>query len=282
MAESADRGRPGVPRVLTVAGSDSGGGAGIQADLKTIFALGGYGMSAVTALTAQNTVGVLGIRQVAPEFVALQIDAVVEDIGVDAAKTGMLGSREVVEVVAERIGRHGIRRLVVDPVIVATSGDVLATADAREATRTTLLPLSVVVTPNLTEAAALADAKTPGREAMREVARRIHDLGPDWVLLKGGHLEGPPVDLLYDGRDFTEIVRPRIRTKNTHGTGCTYSAAIATGLARGMPVPEAVVWARDALQAAIERSLPLGQGHGPVDHRAMLESSKPPPGHEDG
>jgi len=264
-------GRPGPPpRVLTVAGSDSGGGAGIQADLKTILALGGYGMSVVTALTAQNTTGVRGIYGVSPEFVALQLDAVAEDIGVDAAKTGMLAERAIVEVVADGLARHGICPLVVDPVMVAKGGDVLLAPDARAAMRDLMLPLATVVTPNLPEAAELAGVECATRHAMREAARRLHALGPRWVLVKAGHLPGDPVDLLHDGRDFWEVARPRVETKNTHGTGCTYSAAIATGLARGMAVPDAVQWARDALQAAIEGALSLGSGHGPLDHAALL------------
>jgi hydroxymethylpyrimidine kinase/phosphomethylpyrimidine kinase len=258
-----------MPRILTIAGSDSGGGAGIQADLKTIQALGGYGMSAITALTAQNTLGVTGIHEVPAQFVASQITAVVEDIGVDAAKTGMLAGRDIVLAVAEAVGRHGISPLVVDPVMLAKSGHALLAAHARSAMRERMLPLATVVTPNLPEAAELAGVSEPGFSELREVARRVHDLGPDWVLLKGGHLEADPVDVLFDGRDFTEIRRPRIDTPNTHGTGCTYSAAIATGLGRGMDVPDAVERARDALQTAIEQAPDLGGGHGPLNHRAM-------------
>ncbi len=259
-----------VPRILTIAGSDSGGGAGIQADLKTITALGGFGMSAVTALTAQNTVGVRGVLEVAPEFVAMQIDAVVEDIGVDAAKTGMLSGRAVIEVVAERVRRHGIRPLVVDPVMVAQSGDSLLADDAEGAIRDLMLPLATIVTPNLPEAERLVGMGIETEEQMRDAARRIRDLGPDWVLMKGGHLTGDPVDLLFDGTDFVELRRPRVLTQNTHGTGCTYAAAIATGLAQGMTVPDAVARARDAVQAGLAASLAIGHGHGPLDHRAMF------------
>jgi len=261
-------GRP--PRVLTIAGSDSGGGAGIQADLKTITALGAFGSSAVTALTAQNTVGVRAILEVPPEFVAAQIDAIMEDIGADAAKTGMLGGRAVVEVVADRVRHHRISPLVVDPVMAAKSGDALLTPDAVEALRRLLLPLATVVTPNLAEAAALAGIAVEGEEQMLEAARRIHAAGPRWVLVKGGHLAGEPTDLLFDGHDVRRVTRPRVATRNTHGTGCTYSAAIATGLARGMDVPQAVEWARDALQAALKASLDLGRGVGPLGHGAMF------------
>jgi hydroxymethylpyrimidine/phosphomethylpyrimidine kinase len=249
-----------IPKVLTIAGSDSGGGAGIQADLKTITALGAFGSSAITALTAQNTAGVRGILGVPPEFVGQQIDAIMEDIGADAAKTGMLARRPVIEVVVDRVRRHGIRPLVVDPVMVAQSGHSLLEDDAQAAMRDLVLPL----------AAALAGMEVGDPAAMREAARRIRDLGPEWVLVKGGHLAGEPLDLLWDGRDLYEVRRPRIDTRNTHGTGCTYSAAIATGLAFGLPVPAAVEMARDALQAGLAASLSLGAGSGPLNHGRMF------------
>ncbi len=259
-----------IPRILTIAGSDSGGGAGIQADLKTITALGGFGMSAVTALTAQNTVGVRRVFPVSPDFVAEQIDAVAEDIGIDAAKTGMLAGAGVVATVAERVERHGIRPLVVDPVMVAKSGDALLEPEACAVLRERLLPLATVVTPNLAEAARLAGVAVGDLESMREAARRIRALGPRWVLVKGGHLAGEPTDVLFDGDEFRDVTRPRVPTSNTHGTGCTYSAAIAACLGRGMSVPDAMERARDALQSALEHSLALGKGCGPLDHRAMF------------
>lgn len=259
-----------TPRILTIAGSDSGGGAGLQADLKTITALGGFGMSAVTALTAQNTMGVRGIYPVSAEFVAAQIDAVAEDIGVDAAKTGMLASRSIVEVVADRVKRHGIRLLVVDPVMAAKSGDALLEAGARAVLRDVLLPLATVVTPNLAEAEELTGFRVRRRDAMVEAARRLHELGPEWVLIKGGHLEEDPIDVLFDGRDVYEVRRPRVHTTNTHGTGCSYASAIATGLARGMAVQDAVEWARDAVQAGLESALRLGHGAGLLDYAAMF------------
>jgi hydroxymethylpyrimidine/phosphomethylpyrimidine kinase len=261
------------PPILTIAGSDSGGGAGIQADLKTITALGGFGTCAITALTAQNTTGVRAVHEVPAEFVTAQIDAVAEDIGVAAAKTGMLSSAPIVEAVADSLRRHEIGNLVVDPVMVAKSGDRLLAPDAEQVLREELLPLALVVTPNLAEAAALAGAPVENPDQMREAARRIADLGPRRVLVKGGHLSGEPVDLLYDGARFAEIARPRVDTVNTHGTGCTFSAAIATFLGRGEGVGQAVQKARDALQLALEHSLPLGRGHGPLDHRAMFGSS---------
>ncbi len=259
-----------IPRVLTIAGSDSGGGAGIQADLKTITALGAYGMSAVTALTAQNTVGVRGVFAVPAEFVALQIDAVAEDIGVDATKTGMLNEPDVVECVAERVRRHGLRPLVVDPVMLAKSGDALLKPEAEEALVRALLPLATVVTPNLPEAARIAGMDVEDVKAMRDAARHIKQMGPEWVLVKGGHLSGKPVDILLGGNGFHSVERPRVDTRNTHGTGCTYSSAIATGLALGMEVPDAVEWARDALQTAMRSALDLGGGHGPLNHGAMF------------
>ncbi len=259
-----------IPRVLTIAGSDSGGGAGIQADLKTITALGAFGSSAVTALTAQNTRGVHGVLEVPPEFVAAQIDAVMDDIGADAAKTGMLASARVVEAVAERVRDHGIAPLVVDPVMVAKSGDSLLASEARGALCALLLPLATVVTPNLPEAAQIAGIAVNSLREMREAARRIMDAGPRWVLVKGGHLRGEPADVLFNGSQFHEVGRPRVPTQNTHGTGCTYSAAIATGLAKGMDVPRAVQWARDALQIALKSSLQLGSGVGPLDHGTMF------------
>jgi len=259
-----------IPRVLTIAGSDSGGGAGIQADLKTITALGGFAMSAVTALTAQNTVGVHGVFPVVPEFVGAQIDAVASDIGIDAAKTGMLSGPSIVEVVADRVRRHAIAPLVIDPVMVAKSGDALLSADARATVRNLLMPLATVVTPNLPEAACLCGLDVGSVPEMREAARLLHDTGAEWVLIKGGHLPGTPIDVLFDGADFLEVVRSRVDTRNTHGTGCTYSAAIATGLARGMAVPAAVEWARDALQRAMQGSLALGAGCGPLNHARMF------------
>jgi hydroxymethylpyrimidine kinase/phosphomethylpyrimidine kinase len=258
------------PRILTIAGSDSGGGAGIQADLKTILALGGYGMSALTALTAQNTCGVSSVHAVPPDFVADQIDSLAEDIGIDAAKTGMLNTAAVVAAVAERVAHHRIEPLVVDPVMVSKSGARLLQPTAEDALREDLVPLATVLTPNLPEARMLSGIKVSRPDQMRDAARAVLDLGPDAVVIKGGHLEGEPVDLFYDGEEFAEITYPRVETKNTHGTGCTYSAAIATCLGGGMEPTKAVRTARKALQRAIEKALPLGAGHGPLDHRAMF------------
>ncbi|HEU4370684.1 MAG TPA: bifunctional hydroxymethylpyrimidine kinase/phosphomethylpyrimidine kinase, partial [Methylomirabilota bacterium] len=222
----------GVPKALTVAGSDSGGGAGIQADLKTFSAFQVFGMSVLTAVTAQNSVGVAGVHNLPPEFVALQLDTVLGDLGPDAVKVGMLSTAGIIRVVADRLTAHGQTRVVLDPVMVAKSGDPLLQPDARAALVEAMLPLAVVVTPNLHEAAALAGLPVATEADMEEAARRIHARGPRHVLVKGGHLKDSATDILYDGRTFTRFPAPRLDSNNTHGTGCTYSAAIAAGLAR--------------------------------------------------
>ena len=255
-----------VPVALTIAGSDSGGGAGIQADLKTFSALGVYGASALTAITAQNTVGVTTVHEIPTADIAAQIDAVITDIGADAVKTGMLSSSAIVAVVAESLQRHGVTRLVVDPVMVAKSGDALLQDDAVEAVRTLLLPLAAVVTPNLPEAEALVGGSIESLEDMREAARRILALGAAGVIVKGGHLEGPATDLFYDGSEFREFTSERIDTVNTHGTGCTFASAVAAGMARSLPVVEVVAQAKEYVTEAIRASFPIGQGHGPLHH----------------
>ncbi len=255
-------------RALTIAGSDSGGGAGIQADLKTFAALGVYGMSVLTSITAQNTVGVQGIYDLPADFVGLQIDSVLTDMGADAVKTGMLSNARIIEVVATKLKEHGVENLVIDPVMIAKSGDRLLREDAQEALVAQLLPLAKVVTPNLHEAQALSGLEIAGVQHMKEAAKAIYEMGPDNVVVKGGHLPGESIDLLYDGREFFEFPGPHIETKNTHGTGCTFASAIAAGLAKGQDVPTAVEAAKGyitkALQGAIEWE--LGQGHGPVHH----------------
>ena len=205
--------------VLIIAGSDSGGGAGLQADLKTVSALGAFGMTAVTALTAQNTTGVYGVVEMEPEFVARQIEVCITDIACDAVKTGMLSNAAIIEAVAAKIREHRLRLLVVDPVMIAKSGAPLLHSDAVEALKTRLLPLATVVTPNLHEAGALAGREVKTLEQMREAARAIRDLGPETVVVKGGHLEGVAIDVLFDGRDFIEFHAERIETKNSHGSG---------------------------------------------------------------
>jgi hydroxymethylpyrimidine/phosphomethylpyrimidine kinase len=258
---------PRRPRALTIAGSDSGGGAGIQADLKTFAAFGVYGASAITAITAQNTLGVRAIHDVPVAVVAAQIDAVLEDIGADAVKTGMLSSAEIIETVAERLRAHAVAAVVVDPVMVAKSGDRLLRVDAVQALRTVLLPLATVVTPNAPEATVLSGIDVVDVSSAREAARRILDLGPAAVIVKGGHLEGETSDdLFFDGVTFVILSGRRIATSRTHGTGCTFSAAIAASLARGTTTLEAATQARAYLQGAIENAEPLGAGHGPVNH----------------
>ena len=258
---------PRRPRALTIAGSDSGGGAGIQADLKTFAAFGVYGASAITAVTAQNTLGVRAIHEVPADVVAAQIDAVLDDIGADAAKTGMLSSASIIEAVADRLRAHSFAPLVVDPVMVAKSGDALLRPEAVQALIELLLPLAAVVTPNAPEATVLSGVEVRDAESAREAARRIHGLGPAMVIVKGGHLEGDRSDdLVFDGRSFEILSGRRIKTPHTHGTGCTFSAAIAACLARGMEPLAAAREARAFLQGAIENAEPLGAGHGPVNH----------------
>ena len=268
---SADRsiaeGGRSRPRALTIAGSDSSGGAGIQADLKTFAALGVYGASAITAITAQNTLGVQRIHDIPASVVAAQIDAVLSDIGADAVKTGMLSRTAIIETVADRLRAHGVTRLVVDPVMVAKSGDRLLREDAVAALRELLLPLAAVATPNAPEASVLAGIDVVDERSAREAARRIRALGPRLVIVKGGHLGGErSEDVVFDGTTFEVLSAPRIDTPHTHGTGCTFSAAIAAGLARGQSSLDAARAAKAFLHGAIEHAEPLGAGNGPVNH----------------
>jgi hydroxymethylpyrimidine/phosphomethylpyrimidine kinase len=258
-----------VARALTIAGSDSGGGAGIQADLKTFEAFGVFGMTALTALTAQNTVGVHDIHEVPPAFVRAQIDAVGGDIGVDAAKTGMLASAPVIEAVAGGLRDHRIERLVVDPVCASKHGDPLLRPDALDALRTLVLPLAEVVTPNLGEVLLLTGVEVRGLGDLREAAEAVKALGPRWVLVKGGHLPGSEdaIDLLFDGDTAVEITASREETADTHGTGCTLAAAIAAELAKGSDMVRAVRAAKAYVTGAIRHGLRLGAGIGPVDHQ---------------
>lgn len=251
---------------LTIAGSDSGGGAGIQADLKTFAAHGVHGTSAITAVTAQNSVAVTDYVALEPRIVVAQIETVASDMPVAAAKTGMLANREIIAAVAESVGRLRIPHLVVDPVMVAKSGDRLLDPAAEKAYLESLLPLAEVVTPNLFEAEVLLGRSVRSLAEMREAARELRAAGPRAVVVKGGHLEGEAVDLYDDGSEVVELPAPRIETRNTHGTGCTYSAAIAARLALGAPLLEAVRGAKEYLTEAIRRSYAVGRGHGPVDH----------------
>jgi hydroxymethylpyrimidine/phosphomethylpyrimidine kinase len=255
-----------VPRALTIAGSDSGGGAGIQADLKTFAVLGVWGMSAVTSITVQNTKGVTGVSDVPADIVAAQILAVATDIGVDAAKTGMLSSSEIVEAVADAIEQVRLPHLVVDPVFVSKHGDPLLREEAVNALRKRIVPLASVVTPNLPESAGLAGFDVKTRMDMERAARAILDLGARSVLVKGGHLEGESSDDLFaDGERMEWLVGERIDSPNTHGTGCVLSASIAAYLARGEPLVDAVRKGKEFVTDAIRHALALGEGIGPVN-----------------
>ncbi len=254
------------PRALSVAGSDSGGGAGIQADLKTFSALGVYGMTAITAVTVQNTKGVSGYEPLSPSTVADQIRAVVTDIGVDAAKTGMLASAAIVGAAADALAETGVRNLVVDPVFVSKHGHALLEEDAVRELSERILPLATLVTPNLPEATGLAGFEVSSRDLMEDAAEAILAMGPGAVLVKGGHLTGPDADdLFFDGDRMEWIEGERIDTPHTHGTGCTLSSAIAAHLARGAELLEAVRAGKAFVTEAIRHALPLGEGIGPVD-----------------
>ena len=259
-----------IPNVLTIAGSDPSGGAGIQADLKTFSALEAYGMAVLTALTAQNTCGVTGIHRVPADFVEAQIDALFADVRVDALKIGMAATAEIAAAIADRLAAHGAANVVLDPVMVAKSGDPLLDDDAVDTVRRRLVPLARIITPNLPEAGVLLEDDPPTSEAdMREAARALHALGPAYVLLKGGHLAGTASpDLLFDGEEFTSLPAARFATANTHGTGCTLSAALAALLPQSATVAEAARRAKTFITEAIGAAdaLDVGHGHGPVHH----------------
>lgn len=258
--------RTTLPIALTIAGSDSGGGAGIQADLKTFHAFGVFGTSAITAVTAQNTRGVSAIHRIPLPDVRAQIDAVVEDLRPRAVKTGMLATSALVTTVGAAIRDHGLDRYVLDPVMVATSGDRLLEEDAVDTIVRDLIPLAALVTPNLHEAAILADMRVQSTDQMLEAGRRILELGAGAVLVKGGHLEGDVVDILVDGDGEHRWTRPRLDTRHTHGTGCTLSAAITAVLALGKEMPEAADIGIRFVGRAIEEAPGLGSGRGPVNH----------------
>lgn len=251
-------------KVLTIAGSDPSGGAGIQADLKTFSAFGVYGMTVVTAVTAQNSAGVQRILDLPPDLVAVQLESVLGDIGADAAKTGMLATRAIIQVVGEKLEQYGVRNLVMDPVMVAGTADSLMSEEDRHCL-TDLLPLAKLVTPNLEEAEVLSGLEVNTVADMRKAAEAIHRLGPGAVLVKGGHLEGDPVDVLYDGRKFTEFSGERLAGE-VHGTGCAFSAAIASGLARQEDVQDAIRRAKSYIGEAIKMSLSIGRGRPSVNY----------------
>lgn len=253
-------------KALAIAGSDSGGGAGIQADLKTFAARGVYGASAITAITAQNTVGVQEVFELPPRIVAAQIDAVLSDIGADAVKIGMLSGTPIIELVVAKVREWRLEKLVVDPVMVAKGGDRLLREDAIKALRTRLLPLTFVLTPNIPEAEVLTGHKVRTRDEIRRAAREIVGMGARYVVIKGGHLNGDPTDLLFDGKEFTEYPGRRVSSENTHGTGCTFSSAIAAKLAKGASVRDAVGEAKSYVARAIRLAPNIGAGHGPLNH----------------
>lgn len=259
-----------MKKVLTIAGSDSGGGAGIQADLKAFSARGVFGMSAITALTAQNTIGVHGVFEIDPNFVAKQIDSVMSDMGADAWKTGMLSNAEIIQIVADRATKYNIQLLIIDPVMVAKGGDPLLKAEATSTLISKLLPLGYVLTPNLHEAKVLTGIDITTIEDVQESALKIFEMGVKNVVIKGGHLPNinEAIDILYDGNTFTEFRVPRINTNNTHGTGCTFASALAAELAKGNNIIKAVHIAKAYLTQAIKSAdnLHIGKGHGPTDH----------------
>lgn len=255
-----------MKNVLTIAGSDSCGGAGIQADLKTFSALGTYGMSVITAVTAQNTTGVIQVREMDVDIVQAQINCLFEDIEIHAVKIGMVSNIEIIETIGRCLRDKGAVQIVVDPVMVSKSGCHLLRPESTEALIKVLFPISEVVTPNLLEAEVITGKKIDSLAGMEEAAVKIHNLGARNVVVKGGHLSGDAVDVMYDGNRFTYLKGTRINTPNTHGTGCTFSSAIAANLAKGFSVPEAVREAKKYINGAIENSIALGHGVGPTHH----------------
>lgn len=257
-------------KVLTIAGSDSCGGAGIQADLKTFSAHGVYGMSVITAVTAQNTMGVFGVQDISVELIEKQIEAVFDDITVDAVKIGMVSKSDTIGAISQSLEKYGVKNLVVDPVMVSKSGYHLLQPEAKEALIKLLLPMAIVTTPNIPEAEVITGLAIRDIEDMKRAAIEIHKMGPRYVLVKGGHLEGEAIDILFDGETFTAYHCKRINTKNTHGTGCTLSSAIAANLGKGMDIKEAIKRAKDYITIAIEQSFSIGKGVGPTHHFYQL------------
>lgn len=270
-----------MKKVLTIAGSDSGGGAGIQADLKTMTVHGVYGASVITSVTAQNTVGVQAVNNLKPKFVAAQIDSVLSDIKIDALKTGMLGTREIVEITAEKIKEYELQNLVVDPVMAASSGDLLLDKNAVESYKEKLFPLAKIITPNLMEAKILAGKDPEEKASSKWLAEKLIEYGSEYVLIKGGHLnnasgleavsesERTPnlaVDLLYDGDEFVEFKAEYIQSRNTHGTGCTLSASLASNLAKDLSVKDALKLTKSYITGAIKNGFKVGEGDNPVNH----------------
>ncbi|MGD6780420.1 bifunctional hydroxymethylpyrimidine kinase/phosphomethylpyrimidine kinase [Sutcliffiella horikoshii] len=262
-----------VAKVLTIAGSDSGGGAGIQADIKTFQELDVYGMSAITALTAQNTLGVQSVYPIPVDMVLEQLHSIATDLKPDALKTGMLFSSVIIESVAAKIQEYGWGNVVVDPVMIAKGGAKLLQEDAIKAIREKLLPLATVTTPNIPEAEVLTEMTLDNMDRRKEAARMLHKLGSSHVVIKGGHGKGEElIDLVYDGSSFLELKSNRIDTRHTHGTGCTFAAAIASGLAKGSTAEDAILTAKRFIHLAIEVQLGIGSGHGPTNHWAYRKA----------
>jgi len=259
---------------LTIAGSDSGGGAGIQADLKTFSAHGVYGMSVITSITAQNTMGVLGIEDISPDMVYLQMKAIFEDLYPDAVKIGMVSNESIIKMIAKGLKDYNVKNIVLDPVMISKSGSYLLKPEAVEALKEELIPLSLVVTPNLMEAGELIGREIKSVYDMKEAAKRILDFGAKTVVVKGGHLTGDALDVFYDGKEFYEITSERIDTKNTHGTGCTFSSAIAANIALGHDLVESIKRAKAYITGAIKHSLAIGHGVGPTNHFWNIEIRK--------
>ncbi|NSW89715.1 MAG: bifunctional hydroxymethylpyrimidine kinase/phosphomethylpyrimidine kinase [Firmicutes bacterium] len=261
-----------MKKVLTIAGSDSGGGAGIQADLKTFSAHGVFGMSVITAVTAQNTQRVIAVQDISPEIIGKQIDAIFEDIGADAVKIGMVSQIESIKVIAEKLWVYKPKNIVLDPVMVSKSGYALLNLKAMETLIKELIPVATVITPNIPEAEKITGKKINTLKEAEEAAKEIQLLGAENVLIKGGHLSGDSTDILYDGKNIFKFEAERIDTRNTHGTGCTLSAAIASNLALGFCVKEAVEKAKAYITIAIRHALPIGMGVGPINHFYELYS----------
>lgn len=255
-----------MEHALTIAGSDSCGGAGIQADLKTFAANGVYGMSVITAVTAQNTTGVIAVEDISPNLIAKQIEAIFEDIDVHSVKIGMLSSTYAIMTISDMLSKYNPPNIVLDPVMISKSGYSLLKPDSIEALKEKLIPLALVVTPNIPEAEVLSAIKIRSITDMKRAACIIHKIGPKYALIKGGHLESDPIDILFDGKTYTYYKSKRIATKNTHGTGCTLSSAIAANLAKGVLVPEAIAIAKKYVHSAIRHSLSIGKGAGPTNH----------------
>ena len=261
-----------MKKALTIAGSDSSGGAGIQADLKTFSAHGVFGMSVITAVTAQNTVGVFAVENISPDIISKQIDAIFEDIEVDGLKIGMVSIPETINAIANKLREYSPKNIVLDPVMVSKSGFHLLEPKARESLIKELIPLATIVTPNIPEAEVITGMEISNLDDMKKAAIIIYDLGPKNVLIKGGHLKDDATDVLFNGKEFKLFKKERINTKNTHGTGCTLSSAIASNLAKGDDVEDAVFKAKEYINIAIKHSLSLGKGVGPTNHFHTLYS----------